>query len=108
MAELQLTPAQADAVRHILARYLPPGAKVSVFGSRATSRGLKPHSDLDLLIDSQAALPLLALADAREALAESDLPFAVDILERKDASEEFLARLDAQGMIPLLPRSICD
>jgi hypothetical protein len=49
-----------------------------------------------------------AQADAREALAESDLPFAVDILERKDASDEFLACLDAQGMTPFLPRSICD
>lgn len=92
MAELLLPPAQADSLRRILRAHLPSGARVSVFGSRATGRGLKPHSDLDLLIDSPVELPLIALADLREALAESNLPFPVDLLDRRDASTEFLVR----------------
>lgn len=103
MAELLMPPAQADCVRRILWAHVPSGAKVSVFGSRATGRGLKLHSDLDLLIDSLAELPLVAWADVREALAESDLPFSVDLLDRRDASAEFLSRLELGGMMELHP-----
>jgi len=103
MAELQLTPAQADCVRRILLTNLPDGARVSVFGSRASGRGLKPHSDLDLLIDSPVELPLKTLAELREAFAESDLPFSVDLLERRDATAEFLSRLEREGMLELSP-----
>lgn len=101
MAELLLSPAQADCVRRILWTHLPSGVRVSVFGSRATGRGLKPHSDLDLLIDSPVELPLMAMADLREALAESDLPFSVDLLDRRDASAEFLARIEDEGLVEL-------
>ncbi len=103
MAELLLLPAQADCVRRILWRHLPSGARVSVFGSRTTGRGFKAHSDLDLLIDSPIGLPLIVLADVREALAESDLPFSVDLLDRRDASAEFLAQLELGGMVELRP-----
>jgi uncharacterized protein len=101
MAELFLPQAQADHVRAILKAELPSGARVSVFGSRATGRGLKPHSDLDLLIDSPIELPIMTIANLREALAESNLPFPVDLLDRKDASAEFLAQIEVEGMIEL-------
>jgi uncharacterized protein len=101
MAELFLPQAQADHVRAILKAELPSGARVSVFGSRATGRGLKPHPDLDLLIDSPFELPIMTIANLREALAESNLPFPVDLLDRKDASAEFLAQIEVEGMIEL-------
>jgi predicted nucleotidyltransferase len=101
MAELFLPRAQADHVRAILKAELPSGARVSVFGSRATGRGLKPHSDLDLLIDSPIELPIMTIANLREALAESNLPLPVDLLDRKDASAEFLAQIEVEGMIEL-------
>ena len=41
--------------------------------------------------------------EVREALAESNLPFAVDLLDRVDASAEFLARLEREGMVDLSP-----
>ena len=103
MAELLPPPAQADCVSRILWSHLPNGARVSVFGSRATGRGFKAHSDLDLLIDTPVELPLIALADVREALAESDLPFSVDLLDRRDISAEFLAQLELGGMVELRP-----
>jgi uncharacterized protein len=101
MAELFLPQAQADHVRAILKAELPSGARVSVFGSRATGRGLKPHSDLDLLIDSPIELATITIANLREALAESNLPFPVDLLDRKDASAEFLVQIEVEGMIEL-------
>lgn len=103
MAELLLSPPHAECVRRILGANLPSNTRVSVFGSRATGRGLKPHSDLDLLIDSPAELPLMTMADIREAFAESDLPFSVDLLERRDASAEFLSRIEQEGMLELSP-----
>ena len=102
MPEVHLSAAQVERVRGILQAHLPGGTRVSVFGSRATGRGLKPHSDLDLLIDSPLDLPLRAVADVRHALAESDLSFTVDLLDRRDAGDEFLARLARQGLVEWL------
>lgn len=53
------------------------------------------------LVDSPIELPLIILANLREALNESDLPFSVDILERKDASDSFLSAIKTQGLINL-------
>ena len=101
MAELQLPAAQLEALRPILASRLPVGAKIQVFGSRATGIRLKPHSDLDLLIVGQEKLPLLLLGDLREALSESNLPFSVDIAEAQYAEPEFLASLEELGPVEL-------
>lgn len=103
MTELCLPPAHADCVRSILLAHLPSGARAIVFGSRATGRGLKPHSDFDLLIDSPRELPLAAIAELREAFAESNLPFSVDLLQRRDASAEFLSQIENEGMVELNP-----
>lgn len=103
MTELCVAPTHADCVRRILRTHLPNGARVSVFGSRATGRGLKPHSDLDLLIDNPGELPLATIAELREAFTESNLPFSVDLLERCDASAEFLSRIEDEGMVELNP-----
>lgn len=101
MTELCLNPAHADCVRRILLTHLPSGATTSVFGSRATGRGLKPNSDLDLLIGSPGELPLVPIADLREAFAESNLPFLVDLLERCDIGAEFLSRTESESLIEL-------
>ena len=102
MPELHLLPAQADCLRRILGTHLPSGTRVSVFGSRATGHALKPHSDLDLLIDSPLELALMTMANLREALSESNLPFSVDLLDRRDASSGFLAQINSKGMVELI------
>ncbi len=101
MTELCMPTTHADCVHRILRTHLPSGIRVSAFGSRATGRGLEPHSDLDLLIDSPAGLPLVTIAELREAFAESDLPFAIDLPERCDASPEFLLRIENEGTVEL-------
>ena len=60
--------------------------------------------DLDLLIDNPHELPLAAIAELREAFAESNLPFSVDLLERRNASPEFLSRIEDEGMVELNPQ----
>ena len=99
--DLHLAPAHAAIVQQTLRQHLPKGSRVRVFGSRASGLGVKPHSDLDLLIDTPGGLSIAVIADLREAFAESDLPFAVDLLQRSDAAPGFLARLERGTTIEL-------
>ena len=57
-----------------------PGARVAVFGSRATGRA-RPFSDLDLLLLEPAQLSWAPRADLRDAFEASELPFSVDVVE---------------------------
>jgi len=68
-------PRQWAMVRRILQKHVP-GYEVWAFGSRA-KRTAKPHSDLDLVIISDRALPLDVRAALRDDFSESDLPWKV-------------------------------
>jgi predicted nucleotidyltransferase len=84
--KLQMTEAQAQSLLAMLARYLPQ-LQVWAFGSRVKGTA-RASSDLDLVLFAEDAdKPQLALL--REALEESQLPFAVDTLVWKDISPEF-------------------
>lgn len=106
MAEaLHVTADEARFVAYTLRQLLPKGTRVWAFGSRATGKGLKPHSDLDLMLDAAGQeLPLSTVAALRDAFAESDLPFSVDLIQRCEASAAFLARAEqgGRGLIPLM------
>jgi predicted nucleotidyltransferase len=84
---IKATAGQLLAVKDILARHLP-GAEVRAFGSRV-SGSPKPYSDLDLAVLAPQELDAARLEETREAFAESDLPFRVDILDWNAISEEF-------------------
>ena len=58
-----------------------PDLEVWAFGSRVHRRQLKEFSDLDLVV-FKAGNPLLDLGVLRENLADSDLPFTVDVSSR--------------------------
>jgi predicted nucleotidyltransferase len=84
--KLQMTEAQAQYLLAMLARSLPQ-LQVWAFGSRVKGTA-RDSSDLDLVLFAEDAdKPQLALL--REALEESQLPFAVDTLVWKDISPEF-------------------
>ena len=55
-----------------------PNLEVWAFGSRVHRRQLKEFSDLDLVVFTQQC-QLLDLGVLRENLADSDLPFTVDV-----------------------------
>ncbi|MDX8406235.1 MAG: nucleotidyltransferase domain-containing protein [Mariprofundus sp.] len=63
--------------------------EVRAFGSRVHGRGLKPFSDIDLVIMSKQPVPLEVLGELQEQFAESDLPYKVDIVDDATASEKF-------------------
>lgn len=75
--------AELALLKRILKKHLATlHPKVHAFGSRTTPN-YRENSDLDLLIDAPAPLPLHTLAELREALEKSDLPFRVDLLEKR-------------------------
>ncbi len=84
---IEIRPGHWDIVRDIL-RELVSEREVRAFGSRAHFRA-KKHSDLDLAILGEEALSLTALAVLRDAFAESDLPFLVDIVDWATTGEDF-------------------
>lgn len=89
---IDLEPRYIELVRRILARYVPK-LEVRVFGSRinGTSRA---YSDLDLVIVGMDALDWQRLNSLKEAFAESDLPFMVDVLDWNQISDEFRKLID--------------
>jgi len=90
---LALTPQELATVRAILARHLPAGVTVSVFGSRARGTA-KPWSDLDLALGAPSPLPLALLAALAEAFDESALPWKVDLVDRATVSPVFATIID--------------
>jgi uncharacterized protein len=85
-------------VQSTLAKWLPMH-EVRMFGSRA--RGIpKPYSDLDLVIMGETPVPMATLGQLREALADSDLPWRVDLVDWATTSPEFRAQI-ADHSIPL-------
>ena len=71
-AQIDLEPDHRSLVLSVLRANLPHGAKVWVFGSRATGRARR-YSDLDLVIDAGPRLTH-DFAGLTEAFSDSDLP----------------------------------
>ena len=95
-----LKPQHEKLLLDILTHYLPVvPLSVYMFGSRAR-QSPRPDSDLDLLLDVHGNVPLSTLAQLRDALEESDLPFRVDVVLRADVDPEFFQRIK-DDLIPL-------
>lgn len=89
MATIELRPAWLQLVRELIVAHLPE-AEVLAYGSRVTG-GCHAASDLDLVVRNplDAGKPLAGVADLREALAESNLPIRVDVLDWARIPESF-------------------
>lgn len=84
---LDLTPQYLDEVRRVL-RIHVPGRMVRAFGSRVQGNA-KPFSDLDLAVMGDTPLDFRQLAALKDAFAESNLPFRVDVIDWASTSETF-------------------
>lgn len=84
---LDLTPQHLSEVRRILLLHVP-GRTVRVFGSRVQGNA-KPFSDLDLVVMGDTPLDFRQLAALKDAFAESNLPFRVDVVDWASTSEAF-------------------
>ncbi len=86
-------------VHDVLARHLPDGVRVWVFGSRATW-ATKDSSDLDLALEGDGEIPARSLAALESAFEDSDLPFAVDVVDAMRIGERF-REIVAEQRVPL-------
>jgi len=77
-----------DIIRRILQRWLP-NCEVWAFGSRVHRRGLKPFSDLDLVVITKHPLDMSHYGRIKESFSESDLPIRVDIVDWFQLSDSF-------------------
>jgi predicted nucleotidyltransferase len=94
---LALSAHHAKIVQDVLTAHLPQGFTVRVFGSRA--RGApKPYSDLDIAVLGPESLTLSELADLTDAFSESDLPFKVDVVDRRSATPFLQEIIDRDGV----------
>lgn len=69
------------------------GAKVYVFGSRATGKH-RPFSDLDLLYEG--TIPLSQLSEIKEALEESNLPIKVDLVNQAELASSYISKAERE------------
>ncbi len=97
-SNLAITEAQRVQLRALIDTVIP-GARVAMFGSRATGRA-RPFSDLDLLILEPARLTWQQRAALQDLLEQSDLPFRVDVVEAGSVPASLWKRINAEA-VPL-------
>jgi predicted nucleotidyltransferase len=73
-----------------------PGARVAVFGSRASGRA-RPYSDCDLLFIDPPRLSWAQRAALRDAFDASSLPFSVDLVDAAGLAEGMAQRVAAEA-----------
>ena len=82
-------------VQDVLRRHLPDGVKVWVFGSRATW-ATKDSSDLDLALEGDGEIPPRSLSALEAAFEDSDLPYAVDVVDVNRIGRRFRRIVEQQ------------
>lgn len=96
MTDIDITPHDLETVKRLVASYFPD-VEARVFGSRYRWTA-KDYSDLDIALVGSEKLDWYKVNQLREALAESDLPFRVDVLDWHAISPEF-QRVIAAGYV---------
>lgn len=103
MQKIDVATRDLENLRAILRKHVPE-REVVAFGSRVTGAA-KPFSDLDLAVMGAALIPSAVLANLKEDLDESDLPFKVDIVEWACTSESF-RKIIERDAVPLATSSV--
>ena len=86
-ASIDISSGDFEIVKRILARHVPD-CKVLAFGSRVCGTARR-YSDLDLALMTSEPLDIRRSSELKEAFAQSDLPFRVDIVDWASASDNF-------------------
>ena len=85
---MHLRPCELASIQAILQKHVPD-LEVWIFGSRVHGRCLKKFSDVDLAIIADEPIDFTRLCKLREAFAESDLPYRVDVVDYASVSPAF-------------------
>jgi len=94
---IAIAPEHWAIVRGILRRHVP-GSAVWAFGSRAAGTA-RCYSDLDLAVISDEPMSIDALATLKEAFADSDLPWTVDVVDWAAISDRFRRIIERQRVV---------
>jgi len=104
---VRISSGETEAERH--ARYLATlravahdvlagtGARAWLFGSWATGTA-HPGSDVDIAIDAPPGLNPLVIAALQEALEDTTVPWTCDVVDLRDTSADFRARVRREGV----------
>jgi type I restriction enzyme, S subunit len=102
--DFDITTAEYAVIRSILERLLPPEAKVWVFGSRAKGTA-RFNSDLDLAIESKAALAQSQIFALKEAFDDAPLSFRVDVVDHAQVDGGFRNIIDGHRISFPIPKT---
>ena len=91
---INIAPQELATVQRLIAASFP-SVEARVFGSRYQGTA-KPYSDLDIVLVGKQKLDWQQVSLLREAFAESDLSFRVDVLDWYAISSQF-QQVIAQG-----------
>src|SRR5215469_1843482 len=89
---LDIAPEHLETLKVILSDFVPD-CEVRAFGSRCDGTA-RQYSDLDLCVRGNEKLDWQLLANLKDALMESNLPFRVDLLDYYTAPEHFRKTID--------------
>jgi type I restriction enzyme S subunit len=92
------------AMLQAILRHNVPDREVWAFGSRVTGKA-KPASDLDLCFIGESPLTYEASAQLRQDLSDSDIPYAVDLVDWATCSASFRRIIEQDKLVvqnPLL------
>jgi predicted nucleotidyltransferase len=87
MPAIDISTQDKDLICKILKSFFP-NVNILVFGSRIDGRA-KPYSDLDIALDTGSKISLSMLSQIHAALAQTNIPFKVDITDLHSVSEDF-------------------
>ena len=93
---IDASPQELEIVDSILSTHVPR-CEVRAFGSRAKWEA-KDYSDLDLLVKGESELDRGIIADLKDAFAESDLRFRVDVVDWHVVSEAFRDAIEVESV----------
>lgn len=95
---LQLKKNEIDVVKKILRLFLSEDIDYRAFGSRAKNTA-RQYSDLDIVLISKESIPLNIISHLKEAFAESDLPFMVDIVDWQLITPDFREKIKQEWQV---------
>ncbi|MCL6522274.1 MAG: nucleotidyltransferase domain-containing protein [Firmicutes bacterium] len=87
-----------EEVRALVLQHLRgTGARVFLFGSWARGEE-RAASDIDIAVDHDSPLPPGCLAELREVLEESTIPFRVDLVDLAECDPAFRSRVTEEAV----------
>lgn len=86
-----------ECISIILKKHFPQ-ARIVLFGSRATGKN-RPGSDIDISIDEGKAIDFSRIAQARDELEESSIPYKIDLVDYATMTPEFREEVGKKGVV---------